>query len=59
MSADLENLYVCTGRNMDPVVSMSLASPPPQTSVDPEQLEEAVVQVAEEDGESSGSVTSR
>ena len=43
---------------VEPVVSMSLASPP-QTRVDPEQLEEAVVQVAEEDGESSGSVTSR
>ena len=44
---------------VEPVVSMSMLASPPQTRVDPEQLEEAVVQAAEEDGESSGSVTSR
>ena len=40
---------------VEPVVSISFV-PPPQTSVEPEQLEETVVQV---DGERRGSVTSR
>ena len=42
---------------VEPVVFMSSPPPVPQTRVEPEQLEETVVQVA--DGERRGSVTSR
>ena len=41
---------------VEPVVSISSLPALPQTSVEPEQLEETVVQV---DGERRGSVTSR